>query len=71
VSPCLIKINIKEYQIIKNDSWHNMRFDRWDNLDTWKPLASIKIIDTTNASINQVASQVKDWIDSIDILLTT
>ncbi len=57
-----------QQHVIKNDSWSNMQFVRWDKLDTWKPLSSIKIIDTTGLSISQVASQVKNWISSIEEL---
>lgn len=53
-----------EQHVIKDDSWHDMQFDQWDKLETWCPVASIKIIDTTNVSIEEVASQVKDWIKS-------
>jgi len=57
-----------QQHIIKNDSWHNMQFDRWEKLDTWNSLASIKIIDTTGLSIQQVASQVRNWIESVEEL---
>lgn len=54
-----------EQHVIKNDSWPNMQFARWDKLTNWKPLAFTHLIDTTNLTIEQVATQVKDWIETI------
>lgn len=53
-----------EQHVIKNDGWNGMLFSRWDKADKWNSLASIKIIDTTNIPIDQVAWHIKDWVFS-------
>ncbi len=50
---------------LTDNSWQDLCFDRWDTLDNWNSLATVKILDTTGLSIAQVASAVKQWIDSI------
>jgi dephospho-CoA kinase len=55
-----------QQHVIKDNAWPDMQFSRWDSLNKWKPLASIEILDTTGLSIDQVASLIKDWINSIE-----
>ncbi len=53
-----------EQHVIKDDYWKNLNFNRWSKLNNWGSLADLKILDTTKLSIDEVASEVKIWINS-------
>lgn len=48
--------------VVKDDSWSQLDFSRWDQLDRWEDKAAITILDTTNLTIQQVAQSVTKWI---------
>ena len=56
-----------EQHVIKQDSSTIMRFDEWDSLKSWNEKTSIKLIDTSQYSIEEVASRIADHINSDSI----
>jgi dephospho-CoA kinase len=54
----LINPSINQH-VIKDNAWDNLDFSKWDSLKTWNSITtSIKIIDTTNMTLNEVASAI-------------
>lgn len=51
-----------EQHVIKEACWPGLDFSSWDNLDRWDPHVDIKLLDTTDDSIQQVAESVVDWM---------
>ena len=48
--------------VIKEDSWEDLDFSKWDKLDSWASHANIKLLDTTNLFIEEVAMNIANWI---------
>ena len=48
--------------VIKDECWDGLDFTRWDQLDNWSSLADVKLLDTTNVPIINVAENVARWI---------
>ncbi len=53
-----------EQHVIKQGSSTIMHFDEWDSLQSWNEKTSIKLIDTSQYSIEQVASRIASYIKS-------
>ena len=45
-------------RVLKEDCWHGLDFSSWDQLENWDSKAIVKILDTTEISINTVAESV-------------
>lgn len=58
-----------QQHVIKNDAWSKLDFSNWDDLIAWPEKIEIKIIDTTNLSVEQVAQKVAKWIENISLRL--
>jgi GNAT superfamily N-acetyltransferase len=50
-----------EQHVIKAESSTEMRFERWNSLQSWNGIADIKIIDTTQLSLDHVAKQISRY----------
>ena len=48
--------------VIKDDSWSELDFSSWEQLENWTNKANIKILDTTGSSIQSVATDVSKFI---------
>ena len=51
--------------VIKEDCWHRLDFNTWDQLKSWEEIANIKIIDTTDKTIEHVAANVAQWVKEV------
>jgi hypothetical protein len=49
--------------VLKENCWDGLFFSAWDQLVSWDNTASVKIIDTTELSLSEVATNVAKWID--------
>lgn len=49
-------------QVIKDECWDGLDFTRWDQLDNWNNFADVRLLDTTNVPIINVAENVAQWI---------
>lgn len=49
-------------QVVKDDCWDGLDFSVWEHLENWDNKVNIRILDTSNRSISQVAKLVSDWI---------
>ncbi len=52
--------------VLKENCWNGLSFSAWDNLVNWNNKASVRIIDTTELSLNEVATNVAKWIHEKD-----
>lgn len=52
--------------VLTEDCWHGLDFSVWDQLANWNSKESVRIIDTTELSLNEVATKVTDWINEKD-----
>lgn len=52
--------------VLKEDCWDELSFSGWDQLVDWDNTASARIIDTTELSLNEVATNVAKWIHDKD-----
>ncbi len=52
--------------VLKENCWEGLNFNVWDQLSNWENKAVIKILDTTELSINQAAKSVAEWINQKD-----
>lgn len=49
--------------VVKEDAWGKLDFSSWDTLDNWASKASIKIIDTTDLSLQESAEKIIAWMN--------
>jgi GNAT superfamily N-acetyltransferase len=49
--------------VLTEDCWHGLDFSAWDKLLNWNSKASVRVLDTTGSTINQVAQSVANWIN--------
>jgi hypothetical protein len=49
--------------VLKENCWDGLFFSAWDQLVSWDNTASVKIIDTTELSLSDVAANVAKWIE--------
>lgn len=54
--------------VLKENCWKELSFSLWDQLANWDSAVDVKIIDTTELSLNEVATKVADWIHGKDNL---
>ncbi|MEN8237206.1 MAG: hypothetical protein ABFQ95_06675 [Pseudomonadota bacterium] len=54
-----------QQHVIQHNAWSGLDFSRWDNLDSWKSLAKVTTLDTTDMSIVQVVMGLVDWIKGV------
>jgi hypothetical protein len=47
--------------VLKEDCWHGLDFSVWDQLMDWSSKALVKTLDTTNLTINQVATFISTF----------
>lgn len=52
-----------EQHVLKEGSWQGLDFRRWDKLEHWGTVADIKLLDTSERTINEVAVAVSQWIN--------
>ena len=48
--------------VLKNDAWDNLDFSAWDHLQNWCPNANIKLLNTTDCSVRDVAEKLAEWV---------
>ena len=53
--------------VIQEDAASPMDFSRLSALRTYEEIANIKILDTTNHALNEVAQELSDWVRSFDL----
>ncbi|MEN8237316.1 MAG: hypothetical protein ABFQ95_07245 [Pseudomonadota bacterium] len=51
--------------VIKDNAWSGLDFSQWENLDSWKSLANVTTLDTTDMSIAQVVKALVNWIKGV------
>lgn len=57
--------------VVSDDSWDGLDLKVWNQWTNWDSKASVKILDTTDLSISQVAQSVADWVNPIHSELGT
>lgn len=52
-------------EVIVENSWNAMLFERWSEIESWNKMAEISTADTTHMSVSKVAQKVYQWIQKV------
>lgn len=50
--------------VLKEACWYKLDFSNWDQLSHWDSKAIVKILDTTELSIQQVTEAIASWVNT-------
>jgi GNAT superfamily N-acetyltransferase len=53
--------------VIQEDAASNMDFSKLSSLKSYEEVANVKILDTTDIALDEVAEQLADWVRSFDL----